>query len=112
MRSWPRRLGRLLAFVGYYLIDLVRSNVRVARQVLAPELSISPAVVAVELEPLTDGELLALTGLLTISPGTLSLDVSADSSTLYVHVMDTRDPEEVRRLVKDELERRILEVTR
>lgn len=109
---WARRLARLLALVGYYTWDLVRSNVRVARQVLALELDIHPAVVAVELEPLSDGELLTLTGLLTISPGTLSLDLSEDGRTLYVHVMDARDPDEVRELVKDQLERRILEVTR
>lgn len=112
MSGWLRRLWRLLAFAGFYLVDLVRSNVRVARQVLALELDISPAVVAVELQPLTDAELLTLTGLLTITPGTLSLDVSDDGGTLYVHVMDTRDPEEVRELVKGQLERRILEVTR
>lgn len=112
MKRPTRRLASLVAFVGFYVVDLVRSNLRVARQVLAPELDIHPAVVAVELEPLSDGELLTLTGLLTISPGTLTLDVSEDSRTLYVHVMDARDPDEVRTLVKDQLERRILEVTR
>lgn len=107
-----RKAGRIVAFVAFYMWDLARSNVRVARHILSPRLRARPAVVAVPLEELTDMELLVLTGLVTITPGSLTLDVSADGRTLYVHLMDAPDPEAVRRFVKEELEGRILEVSR
>lgn len=107
-----RQGARVVAFVGFYLWDLARSSVRVARHVLTPRLRARPAVIAVPLEELTDGELLVLTGLVTITPGSLALDISEDARTLYVHAMDVPDPEALRRFVKRELEGRLLEVSR
>jgi len=53
-----------------------------------------------------------LANLLTLTPGTLSLDVSDDGRVLYIHAMFIDDPESFRRRIKDGLERRLLEVLR
>lgn len=104
------RVLRGLALLRFYTIELVRSNVLVARHVLSPHLEARPAVVAVHLEPMSDVGLLLLAGMVTMTPGTLALDVADEGQTLYVHAMDTDDPEEIRRLVRDEYQDRLLEV--
>jgi multicomponent Na+:H+ antiporter subunit E len=61
---------------------------------------------------MSDNEITMLSNLLTLTPGTLSLDVSADRKVLYVHAMYIDDVDEVRRKIKEGFERRILEVLR
>ena len=73
-----------------------------------------PGVIAVPLDAKTDAEITLLANLITLTPGSVSLDLSPDRSVLYVHVMyiDNGDVEEARRRIKDDLERRVLEVLR
>jgi multicomponent Na+:H+ antiporter subunit E len=73
-----------------------------------------PGVVAIPLDARTDAEITLLANLITLTPGTLSLDVSSDRRMLYIHVMyiDNDDLEEVRRKIKAGFERRVLEVLR
>ncbi len=99
-------------FIGYYLKELLVSNVRVAREILDPGLGARPAVIAVPLEEHTDEELLVLTSLLSFTPGTLTLDLSEDRRTLYVHAMDVEDIEALREELKHEFERRVMEMVR
>jgi multicomponent Na+:H+ antiporter subunit E len=60
----------------------------------------------------TDLEITLVANLVSLTPGTLSLDVSDDRRTLYVHVMFMDDIEAVRGAIKDGIERRVLEVLR
>jgi len=71
-----------------------------------------PGIVAVPLDAETDAEITLLANLLTLTPGTLSLDVSADRRFLYVHMMYIEDADVARRQIKDGYERRVLEVLR
>jgi multicomponent Na+:H+ antiporter subunit E len=73
-----------------------------------------PGVIAVPLDAKTDAEITLLANLITLTPGTLSLDLSPDRGVLYVHTMyiDQDDVERARRQIKDNLERRVLELLR
>jgi multicomponent Na+:H+ antiporter subunit E len=71
-----------------------------------------PGVVALPLEAKTDGEITLLAGLITLTPGTLSLDVSADRKFLYVHSMYIDDPEREKERLKRRFEKRLLEMLR
>jgi multicomponent Na+:H+ antiporter subunit E len=71
-----------------------------------------PGIVAVPLEEMSEVELLVLTNLITITPGTLTLDLSEDRRTLYVHAMDAADPDAVRRDIKKGFERKVLDALR
>ncbi len=75
---------------------------------------ICPGVVAIPLDVTTDIEITLLACLITLTPGSVSLDLSQDRRTLFVHAMyiDNQDVEAYRRSVKDGLERRILELLR
>ena len=53
-----------------------------------------------------------LANLITLTPGTLTLDVAPDRKSLYVHAMFVDDPEQIRAEIKNGMERRLLEVMR
>lgn len=103
-----RKALAFLRFAGFYAKALLHSSVQVARQVLSPRITARPGVIAVPLAAARDVEIAALANLVTLTPGTMSLDVSEDRSTLYVHAMLCDDPDQVRRDIKQDFERRLL----
>ena len=104
------RIRRVAEFAGFFLWDLLKANLRVAHDVLTPRHHMRPGVIAVPLELETDMEILLLTTLITLTPGTLSLDVSSDRRTLYMHAMYIDDVDQFRRAIKQGYERRVREV--
>lgn len=104
--------GRLVRFVGFYALEVIRSNVRVAFDVVTPSSRARPGIVAIPLEARSDTEILLLSSLISMTPGSLALDISDDRSVAYVHAMFLDDPETFRREIKADLERRVLELTR
>jgi multicomponent Na+:H+ antiporter subunit E len=68
---------------------------------------IEPAVVAIPLDVTSDGEILLLSMLINITPGSVTIDLSGNRRTLYVHVMHMKSAEETRREIKDGFERRV-----
>jgi multicomponent Na+:H+ antiporter subunit E len=110
--SYFRKGGQALSFVAFYLIELVKANLRVAYDVLTPTHHMEPAIVAVPLEARTDAEISLLANLITMTPGTLSIDVSDDHSVLYVHGMFVGEPAAFVASIKNELERRVIELLR
>ena len=78
-----------------------------------PAVGDAPGIVAVPLDhDLSDLEITTLASLVSLTPGTLSLDVTADRRTLYVHAMDASDPDAVRAEVKGGFETRIKGILR
>jgi len=72
-----------------------------------------PGVVAIPLDARTEVEITVLSNLITMTPGSLSLDVSADRRVLYLHTMyGGDDPDRLREEIKTKFERRVLEVLR
>lgn len=84
------------------------------RAPLAEEAYVCPGVVAIPLDARTDAEITLLANLITLTPGSVSLDLSDDRRFLYVHAMyiDGGDVEAYRQTVKERLERRVLELLR
>lgn len=107
-----RKLPQGLRFAAFFLAELLLANLRVAYDVVTPRANRRPGIIAVPLDARTDVEITLFANLLTLTPGTLSLDVSADRSVLYVHSMFLDDPEEARQKIKDGFERRVIELLR
>jgi multicomponent Na+:H+ antiporter subunit E len=101
------RMVNALKLAAFFAWELVLANVKVAADVLRPRTGIQPAVVAIPLDVTTDGEILLLSMLINITPGSVTIDLSDDRRTLYVHVMHMRSPEATRREIKDGYERRV-----
>ena len=110
--SYFRKAPQALGFALFFVKELVLSNVRVALDVVTPGSRRRPAIVAVPLDVTSDEEITMLANVVTLTPGTLSLDVSPDRRTLYVHGMFVDDPEAFRRDIKDGFERRVRELLR
>ncbi len=110
--AYARKIGKLVTLIAYFLKDLVLSNLRVAHDILTPKFNMRPGVLAIPLDVTTDGEIIMFANFITLTPGTLSLDVSADRKTLFIHSMYTPNAEGMKKELKEGLERRILEVTR
>jgi multicomponent Na+:H+ antiporter subunit E len=105
------KVPKFFGFIGYFFWELLVSNLKVAYDVLTPTHHMCPGVIAMPLEASTDGEITIVANLISLTPGTLSLDVSTDRKVLYIHVMYLVDREEVIRSIKS-LEARALEVLR
>lgn len=104
-----RRVWRILRLVWVFLYELAVSAFSVAWLVLQPQMRFTSGIVAIELETETDFEIMLFANMISLTPGTLSLDVSDDRETLYVHVMDCQDPEAEKRSMKQAFERNIRE---
>lgn len=105
-------LPKLFEFAGYFIWELILANLRLAEDVLTPRHRMKPRVLALPLDAKSDGEITLLANLISLTPGTLSLDVSADRRTLYVHAMYASDADAVRQSIKKGLERRVIELVR
>lgn len=110
--SYFTKSAVLVRFVVFYLADVLRSNIQVAADVVTPASRARPCIVAVPLDARTDVEITLLANLITMTPGSLAIDVADDRSVVYVHAMYVDDPDELRRAIKEDLERRVLELMR
>jgi len=110
--AYGQRVVRLLGFAAWFLGQLIRANIDLAYRVLFPRGNLAPRVIRLPLAARTDAEITALANLITLTPGTLSVDVNEDRSALLVHIIFAPDPDEAVRQLKQGLERRLLEVTR
>ncbi len=106
------RVPRALIFASFYEQELVLDTLRVAADVVTPGYGMRPAVIAVPLDAQSDAEITLLAMLIGITPGSITLDVSDDRTTMYVHTMFADDPDRARRDIKNGLERRVLELLR
>jgi multicomponent Na+:H+ antiporter subunit E len=109
---WLRKLWLAAVFIGFYLWEVVLSSLRMAADIVRPRPRISPGFIMVPLEARTDLEILLVTNLISFTPGTLSVQLSADHRQLCVHTMYATDADELARSIRLNLERRVLEVLR
>jgi multicomponent K+:H+ antiporter subunit E len=94
LRPERPRVRRPLAIVRLGLVvlwDIVLSNIDVARRILGPESAIKPRFVWVPLSLSDPHAILSLAGIITMTPGTLSADLSADRRYLLVHAFNVDD---------------------
>ncbi len=89
----------------YFFWELLQSSLAVTWDVLTPAHRARPAIIAVPLDLTDPIQITVLANLISLTPGTLSLDVSPDQRTLYVHCMFGDAPEEIRRSIKGGFER-------
>ncbi|RXZ84508.1 Na+/H+ antiporter subunit E [Paenibacillaceae bacterium] len=107
-----RRVWNVIVLLLLLLRELISANILVLKYILQPKLNIKPGIVAVETELKSDFEITLLAFLVTLTPGTLILEISPDNSTLYIHVMDIRDMDIITKSIRGTFERAIMEVTR
>lgn len=111
-RKYFRRIPKFINFIFYFIYELCKANIQVAMDVITPRLSTRPGIVKIPLSAKTNLEIAMLSNVITLTPGTLVLDVSDDKKVLYVHGMFIRNQEEFVRNIKEGFERRIIDILR
>jgi len=109
----PFYMHRVLAFVKLaviFLAEVVRSSVRVSYLILHPKLPVSPGLVAVPLDVTSDEAITMFAGMITMAPGSISVELSDDRKYLFVHALEAGDPHKAAAFFKNAFERHILEV--
>lgn len=113
---WPgrpriRRPFAILGYLGIVVWDIVVSNVQVAYLVLFRKgSSLRSRFVTVPLDLKTPEAITVLVGTITMTPGTVSADLSACGRSLLVHCLETDDPEATVAQIKHRYERRLKEI--
>jgi multicomponent Na+:H+ antiporter subunit E len=111
--GYVRRVRRIASLALLFLYELVMSAIRVFRLVLTPDLSkLEPGFIAYPLTVDRDFEISLLANLITLTPGTLSVDVSDNRRTLYIHAIHVPDPEALKKDIATGFERKIMEAFR
>lgn len=95
---------------GFFLKELIIANARLALDIATPHFQMTPGIIAVPLDVTRDAEILLLSMLINLTPGSVALDVSEDRAVLYVHVMYMDSPQAARAGIKEGFERRVLQL--
>jgi multicomponent K+:H+ antiporter subunit E len=113
---WPdrpllRRPLKVLAYLGVVIHDIILANIQVAKLILFRRNdALRSAYVTIPLEIRSPEAITILAGTITMTPGTVSADVSADGRALLVHGLDVPDPEALVAEIKTRSEARLLEI--
>ena len=113
---WPDRpkgfrMGKMITYSFLVMWDIIVANVQVAWIVLTvPNKKLKPAWIVIPLELKQPEAITVLAGTITLTPGTVSADLSDEGHSLLVHVLHTDDPDSVRDEIKSRYERRLKEI--
>jgi multicomponent Na+:H+ antiporter subunit E len=110
-RFYFTRVIAAIKLVFIFLKELVLSNIAVLKVILRPKLDMRPGIFAYETVLTKDWEITILSSLITLTPGTLVIDVSDDNKILYIHAMDIADVDEAIDSIKNSFEKAIMEVS-
>jgi multicomponent Na+:H+ antiporter subunit E len=92
--------------------ELIIANIDVLKMVYKPKMDMQPGIIALPTDLRTNWEITLLANLITLTPGTLSVDVSSDNRFIYIHAMDLSDVDETIEQIKGTFEKAIKDVTR
>ena len=117
-RFWPEPLVvrhplRVVEYAAVVLYDIVVANLQVTVIILGPMSRLRPAFVRVPLDLRTDFAVTALASTVTLTPGTVSVEIEDDGTgrrRLVVHALRCLDPDDMVRTIKERYERRLKEI--
>lgn len=111
-RFYLLRVVAVINLIYIFIRELILSNIAVVKTVLKPKLDMKPGIFAYPTVLERDWEITTLANLITLTPGTLVIDLSPDNKILYVHAMDISDVQESIESIKNTFEKAIMEVSR
>lgn len=107
--NYLKHMLTLIRFTAFFVYQLGMAGLTVFRTILNPS-RLRPGVIAVPLDVKGNSEITLLANLITLTPGTLTLDVSTDKRVIYVHTIYFEDVETFRQDIKGGFEKRVIEV--
>jgi multicomponent Na+:H+ antiporter subunit E len=110
-RFYLFRLWSFIKLIFIFIKELILSNIAIVKIVLKPKLDMRPAIFAMDTVLTKDWQITLLSSLITLTPGTLVIDVSEDNKTLFIHAMNIGEVEDEINSIKTSFEKAILEVS-
>lgn len=107
-RQYLVRWWRVVHLALYFIQELLLSSFRITYDILTPRHRMRPGIIAVPLDVSTDAEITMLAVLITLTPGTLCLDVSSDRKVMYIHAVYAKDKKSFICSIKEGLEKHVL----
>jgi len=110
--SFVRKTIARIQFVGFYLKEIIKSNFFILWDVITPKDLTRPSILSVDIpEEMTPTQILLASNLVTMTPGTLSLELTADSRKLLIHILYTGDIEATRNHIIQNYVHRVLSLS-
>ncbi|MDQ0110158.1 multicomponent Na+:H+ antiporter subunit E [Chitinophaga terrae (ex Kim and Jung 2007)] len=106
------RVPAIISFIFFFIYEMLKANLHVAYDVITPRFFMKPGIVKYPLDARTNLEITFFTNLISLTPGTLILDVSDDKKVVYIHVMYLEDKDAFIQQIKGGLEKRLLDILR
>ncbi|AIM38731.1 Na+/H+ antiporter subunit E [Sphingobacterium sp. SG20118] len=106
------RVPKTISFLFFFLYQMIIANLQVAYDVITPKYFFKPGIVKYRMDAKSDFEINLLSTFISLTPGTLILDVSDDKKILYIHVMYLHDKQKFMMQLKNNVERKLLEILR
>lgn len=115
VRFWPdrprlRQPLKIPAYILMLLWDITVANLTVARLILGPADRLRPAFIRLPLDLRHDFAIVVLANTISLTPGTVSADISPDRRSLLIHALDVENPEQTVALIKYRYERPLQEI--
>ena len=109
-RFYLARIFLALRLFLIFLRELFIASMQVLYQVLKPKLEIKPGIIRMEIYLDTPLQITLLTSMITLTPGTMTVDVAEDNSAIYIHNLDIRDADEICAAIEKNFEKNIWNV--
>jgi len=108
----PKRYLWFLYYVPVFLWECLKANVDVAYRVVHPDLPINPGIVKIKTSLRSETGLTFLANSITLTPGTMCVDIDRENGFLYIHWIDvkTKDVQKATEIISGRFERIIKEI--
>jgi multicomponent Na+:H+ antiporter subunit E len=90
-----------------FIKEMIVANIQIAYIIISPAMNIHPGLIEYPLDIRNDGAIVLLANMISLTPGTLSVDISPDRKYIYVHAMVMETPDKLKAQIKQTFERRI-----
>lgn len=107
-----KRVWRIIKLFFIFIIEMVKANIDVVKIVLSPKIDVHPGFYAYPCDLEEDWEVVLLSSLITLTPGTVVVAIADDHSTIYIHGVDMRSADEEIENIKRSFEKVIKEVAK
>lgn len=111
-RTYFTMIPKLLSFFLFMLWEIIKANLVTVKESLYAKSKLNPAVIKVPLTVESDLGITILATMVSVTPGTLVMDISDDKKVMYVHVMHVKDKQGFINEVKNKFEKRLLDILR
>lgn len=111
-RRYFNKVPKTIGFIFFFIYEMIAANVQVAYDVITPKYFFKPGIIRYPLEATTDIEINLLSTMISMTPGTLILDISEDKKSLFIHVMYLKNREHFIEQIKRGYEHKLLEILR